>query len=245
MTYRVRLEMFEGPLDLLLYLIQVNEIDIYDIPIARITEEYLAFLATMQELDLKVAGEFLVIAATLIQIKSRMLIPAEELEGEDLPQEDPRRELVERLLEYRRFKEAALTLDELESRQQLFYARLGEISPPVVEGPLQVTLSELLRAFAAIVQRAPQATALEIAPEAITVSERMVMVIDRLALETPLPFSSLFDVAGTRLMLIATFLAVLELLRRGLVHARQSEPGGEIMVYRAIEGSGGDDGRPA
>jgi len=245
MTYRVRLEMFEGPLDLLLYLIQVNEIDIYDIPITKITEEYLACLATMQELDLEVAGEFLVIAATLIQIKSRMLIPAEELEGEDLPQEDPRKELVERLLEYRRFKEAALTLDEFESRQQLLYTRPGELSPPVPEGPLEVSLSELLRAFAAIVQRAPQETVLEIAPEAITVSERMVMLIDRLALESPLPFTALFDTSGIRSKLIATFLALLELLRRGLVRARQSEPEGEIMVYRAVEGSEGDDGRPA
>ena len=105
MSYRVRLEMFEGPLDLLLYLIQVNEIDIYDIPIAKITEEYLGCLARMQELDLEVAGEFLVIAATLIHIKSKMLIPAEEAAGEEVPEEDPRKELVERLLDYKRFKE--------------------------------------------------------------------------------------------------------------------------------------------
>src|SRR3990170_7315434 len=111
MTYRVRLEMFEGPLDLLLYLIQVNEIDIYDIPIAKITEEYLDCLARMQELDLAVAGEFLLIAATLIHIKSKMLIPREETEGEEVPPEDPRKELVGRLLEYKRFKEAATTLE--------------------------------------------------------------------------------------------------------------------------------------
>ncbi|MBI2902962.1 MAG: segregation/condensation protein A [Candidatus Methylomirabilis oxyfera] len=244
MAYRVRLEMFEGPLDLLLYLIQVNEIDIYDIPIAKITEEYLGCLATMQELDLEVAGEFLVLAATLIQIKSRMLIPAGEPDGEEVPEEDPRRELVERLLEYRRFKEAALGFDELESRQQLHYARRGDPSLPVAEGPLQVTLSELLCAFAAIMRRTPQAAALEITPETITVSERMVMLIDRLTRGSPLPFTALFEGAGTRSLLISTFLALLELLRRGLVRARQSEPDGEITVYLAMEASHGGDGHP-
>jgi segregation and condensation protein A len=243
MSYRVRLDMFEGPLDLLLYLIQVNEIDIYDIPIAKITEEYLNCLATMEALDLEVAGEFLVTAATLIQIKSRMLIPAQEAEAEDLDHEDPRRELVERLLEYKRFKEAALTLDELESQQRLLYLRPGDAASAVAEGPLQVSLSELLHAFAAVMQRAPKEAALEIAPEAITVSERMVALIERLTLESPLPFTALFEEAGSRAMLITTFLALLELLRRGLIRARQTQPQGEIMVYRAVEAPEADNGR--
>lgn len=123
MSYRVRLEMFEGPLDLLLYLIQVNEIDIYDIPIAKITQEYLGCLAGMEKLDLGVAGEFLVLAATLIHIKSKMLIPVQESVAEGLPAEDPRQELVERLLEYRRFKEAAMKFEELEAEQALLYTR--------------------------------------------------------------------------------------------------------------------------
>ncbi len=245
MSYRVRLEMFEGPLDLLLYLIQVNEIDIYDIPIAKITEEYLSCLARMQELDLEVAGEFLVIAATLIHIKSKMLIPVGETEEEQPPEEDPRKELVERLLEYKRFKEAATTLEELESRQQLLYARPADPSAPVAEGPLEVSLPELLRAFSAIMQRATKAEVLEITPEAINVGERMVALLDRLTLESPLPFPALFDGTGTRSLLIATFLALLELLRRGLVRARQSDPGGEIMVYRIMEAPEGGDGHPA
>ena len=245
MSYRVRLEMFEGPLDLLLYLIQVNEIDIYDIPIATITEEYLECLSRMQELDLEVAGEFLVLAATLIHIKSKMLIPAEEADGEQAPEEDPRKELVERLLGYKRFKEAATALEGFESRQQLLYARPTDPSPPVAEGPLEVSLSELLRAFAAIMQRAAEASPLEITPEAISVGERMVALLDRLTLESPLPFSALFGGAGTRALLIATFLALLELLRRGLVRARQSNPEGEITVYRIMEASEGGDGRPA
>jgi segregation and condensation protein A len=244
MAYRVRLELFEGPLDLLLYLIQVNEIDICDIPIATITEEYLGCLATMQELDLHVAGEFLVIAATLIHIKSKMLLPKEGLEGEEGSDEDPRRELVERLLEYKRFKDAAMTFDELESRQHLLYARPAGLSPSMPEGPLQIGLSELLRAFAAVMQRLPEPAALDITPEAVTVGERMVALLDRLSLESPLPFGALFDGALTRSLLIATFLALLELLRQGLARARQSERDGEIMLYRAMEGPEGGNGHP-
>lgn len=245
MTYRVRLEMFEGPLDLLLYLIQVNEIDIYDIPIAKITEEYLACLARMQELDLEVAGEFLVLAATLIHIKSKMLIPTEEIAEQEAPEEDPRKELVERLLEYKRFKEAAMTLEEVESRQQLLYARPADPSVPVTDGRLEVSLSELLRAFAAIMERATASAVLEITPEAISVGERMVALLDRVTLESPLPFTALFDEAGTRTLLIATFLALLELLRRGLVRARQSDSDGEITIYRTMGTWEGGDGRPA
>ncbi len=245
MAYRVRLEMFEGPLDLLLYLIQVHEIDIYDIPIAKITEEYLGYLARMEELDLEVAGEFLVLAATLIHIKSRMLIPSEEAGAEEVPEEDPRRELVERLLEYKRFKEAAMALEDLEARQQLAYSRPPDPLAPLAAGPLEIGLSELIRAFAAIMQRASTAAVFEIRPEAVNVGERMVALLDRLTLESPLPFVALFDGDGTRSRLIATFLALLELLRRGLVRARQSDPEGEIVIYRAVEAPEGEDGRPA
>lgn len=245
MAYRVRLDMFEGPLDLLLYLIQVNEIDIYDIPIAKITEEYLGYLATMQELDLEIAGEFLVLAATLIHIKSKMLIPAERAEEEASPEDDPRKPLVERLLEYRRFKETAMAFGEFESRQQLLYARPPDPSAPLAEGPLEVNLTELLRAFVAVMQRVPRTGALDLTPETINVNERMVVLLDRLALASPLPFASLFDGAGTRSLLIATFLALLELLRRGLVSARQSDQDGAITVYRRMEDSKESNGHPA
>lgn len=242
MSYRVRLEMFEGPLDLLLYLIQVNEIDIYDIPIAKITQEYLGCLARMEELDLKVAGEFLVLAATLIHIKSKMLIPVQELEAEGMPAEDPRQELVERLLEYRRFKEAAMEFEELEAGQALLYSRPGDLSVPIAEGPLEVSLSALLRAFMAVMQRAPETMAVEITPDTINVGERMVAVLDRLTLQSPVPFLALFEGVTTRVLLIATFLGLLELLRRGLVRARQSEPGSEITIYRTVETAVGADG---
>lgn len=244
MSYRVRLEMFEGPLDLLLYLIQVNEIDIYDIPIAKITQEYLGCLAGMKELDLEVAGEFLVLAATLIHIKSKMLIPVEEAAAEGPPAEDPRQELVERLLEYRRFKEAAMQFEELETGQALLYVRPADPTVPPVEGPLEVNLSELLRAFMAVMQRTPEAVAVEITPESINVGERMVALLDRLALQSPVPFLALFEGVTTRALLIATFLGLLELLRRGLVRARQSEPGSEITIYRTVEAAVGADGHP-
>ncbi len=244
MSYRVRLEMFEGPLDLLLYLIQVNEIDIYDIPIARITQEYLGCLAGMEDLDLEIAGEFLVLAATLIHIKSKMLLPVQESVAEGESADDPRQELVERLLEYRRFKEAAMKFEELEAGQALLYVRPADPAVPIAEGPLEVSLSALLRAFMAIMQRAPEAMAVEITPDTINVGERMVTVLDRLTLQSPVPFLALFEGAATRALLIATFLGLLELLRRGLVRARQSEPGSEITIYRTVEAVVGADGHP-
>src|SRR5574337_899294 len=217
MSYRVRLEMFEGPLDLLLYLIQVNEIDIYDIPIAKITQEYLEVLAGMKKLDLEVAGEFLVLAATLIHIKSKMLIPVDDTAPEGPPAEDPRRELVERLLEYKRFKEAATRFEELEAGQSLLYVRPDDPTVAIADGPLEISLSALLRAFMAVMQRAPEAKTVAITPETINVGERMVALLDRLALQSPVSFMALFEGMATRIQLIATFLGLLELLRRGPV----------------------------
>ena len=147
MNFQIKLDMFEGPLDLLLHLIREHQLDILDIPIASITEEYLRYLAVMQELDLDVAGEYLLMAATLIHIKSKMLLPPEETtEGEEAEAEDPRAELVSRLLEYRRFKEAAQTLGLLESETQLLHPRGAPAMEFEVEGPLEVSMLELLRA---------------------------------------------------------------------------------------------------
>ncbi|MCZ7624668.1 MAG: hypothetical protein C3F12_02995 [Candidatus Methylomirabilota bacterium] len=245
MSYRVHLEMFEGPLDLLLYLIQVNEIDIYDIPIAKITQEYLGCLAEMKELDLEVAGEFLVLAATLIHIKSKMLIPAEESEEEGAPAQDPRQELVERLLEYKRFKDAAMTFEALEASQSRLYTRPADPAVPAADGPLDISLSALLRAFMTVIQRAPEAKTGEITPEMINVGERMMALLDRLARESPVSFMALFEGVTTRLQMIATFLGLLEMLRRGLVRARQADPAGEITIYRIVETAVGNDGYAA
>lgn len=236
MTYQIRLEMFEGPLDLLLHLTREHQIDILDIPIAKITEEYLRYLALMQELDLDVAGEFLLMAATLIHIKSRMLLPPEEgTEGEPVEEEDPRAELVDRLLAYKKFKEAAQTLGLLEAEQAQLHRRGAATIELTVEGPLTVSLPELLRAFRDVLRRADVPAPLEITPEELNVSQRIVLLLDRLATESPLEFSRLFDGSRRRTEIIVTFLALLELLRRRLATARQSDPMGPIMVYRSVE----------
>lgn len=236
MTFQVKLDMFEGPLDLLLHLIREHQLDILDIPMATVTDEYLRYLALMQELDLDVAGEFLLMAATLIHIKSRMLLPPDEtMEGEEAEPEDPRAELVNRLLEYKRFKEAAQTLGLLESESALLHRRGAPAMDLEVEGPLQVSMVELLRAFRDVLARADRAVPLEITPEEINVGQRIVMLMDRLAAESPLEFSRLFGDVSRRVEIIVTFLALLELLRRRLATARQSEAMGAIMVYRAVE----------
>jgi len=136
-VYQVKLPVFEGPLDLLLHLIRSNEIDIYDIPIARITDEYFRYLHAMQELDLEVAGEFLVMAATLVYIKSRMLLPAQPAADGDVTEEDPRTPLVDMLLEYERCRAAAETLGERENRQRLFFFRSIPLEAPPGGGPLE------------------------------------------------------------------------------------------------------------
>lgn len=236
MTYQIKLEMFEGPLDLLLHLIREHQLDILDIPIATITDEYLRHLALMQELDLDVAGEFLVMAATLIHIKSRMLLPPDELaEGEEVEENDPRAELVDRLLEYKKFKEAAQTLGVLEGEQMLLHRRGAPAIDLEVEGPLEVSMYELLRAFRDVLSRASTPAALEITPEQLSVGQRIVSLLDRLAAESPVEFTALFTGSVQRVEIIVTFLALLELLRRRLATARQAEPMGPIMIYRSVE----------
>ena len=175
-SYRVKLEIFEGPLDLLLYLIKKDEIDIYDIPIARITEQYLAYLELMQELDIAVAGDFLVMASTLIYIKSKTLLPPEpKVDGEEDLGEDPRAELIERLLEYQKFKSAS----------QMLYSR-GEIeSACYTRGPLETdsnnpevstTLFDLLRVFREVLKRAEAQIEMEIARDEMTIAEKLAQI---------------------------------------------------------------------
>lgn len=236
MTFQVKLQMFEGPLDLLLHLIREHQLDILDIPIARITDEYLRYLTMMQELDLDVAGEFLVMAATLIHIKSKLLLPPdEEGEGEEPTEADPRAALVNQLLEYKRFKEAAQTLGVLEAEQLLLHHRESPAIPLEVEGPLQISMLELLRAFRQVLRRVDGTAPLEITPEELNVGQRIVRLLDQLAQESPLEFTRLFAAAARRAEVIVTFLALLELLRRGLASARQPETLGPIMIYRVVE----------
>ena len=193
MSFQIKLQMFEGPLDLLLHLILEHQIDILDIPIASITEEYLRYIALMQELDLDVAGEYLLMAATLIHIKSKMLLPPDEAaEGEEPAEEDPRAELVNRLLEYKRFKDAAQTLGLFESEAGLLHMRGAPAMDLEVEGPLQVSMVELLRALRDVLTRVDKAAPLEITPEEINVGQRIGQLMDRLAAESPVEFGRLF-----------------------------------------------------
>jgi segregation and condensation protein A len=234
--YSVKLDIFEGPLDLLLYLIRQQEVDIYDIPIASITQQYLEYINIMKSLDLEVAGEFLVMAATLIKIKSKMLLPRhEELEGPEA--EDPRRDLVQQLLEYKKFKEAASRLEEREEHQRLMYPRPkgafekqddSQAEPP----PPEVGLLDLLQAFRQVVERIDKVKLYEIVGEDITIEERLNFVLKEITEKKQMKFFDLFASQTRKLVLVITFFAMLELIRLGHITVRQEGLFGEIMIYK-------------
>ena len=241
-SYRVRLDEFEGPLDLLLHLIKKNEINIYDIPIAVITKQYLEYISLMKYLNLEVAGEFLVMAATLIHIKSRMLLPDDsEGDDEDDGGEDPRAELVHRLLEYKQFKEAAGELVQRGQQWREVFGRPAFLEverPSLPEGeddtPLDLTLFDLVDAFQDIIQRTPAKALVELTAEYLTVKDRMNYILERLESESAIPFETLFYPEEGRLVVIVTFLGLLELVRIKLVRAYQSEAFGSILLSRAF-----------
>lgn len=235
--YQVRLEAFTGPLDLLLHLIKKNEINIYDIPIALITQQYLEYLTLMKTLNLTVAGEFLVMAATLIHIKSRMLLPAEDQPGDEEDGPDPRAELVRRLLEYKRFKEAAAQLaDQGRIWREMFTREPAAAEPPPAEDlPLEhLTLFDLVDALQGVLSRLPAAQCLEIMPDNLTVQDRMNAILEALEREESVTFVSLFERDRHRLVIIVTFLALLELIRIKLVRVFQGEPFGPIRLARTF-----------
>ena len=237
LAYEVKLEAFTGPLDLLLHLIREHEIDIYDIPIALITQQYLESLQAMKALNLSVAGEFLVMAATLIHIKSRMLLPREEeAEPGEEEGEDPRSELVRRLVEYQQFKEAAGRLSDQEKLWRQMFQRDLEPVQPIREvfADDAVTLSDLLVALQDVLVRTEANTMLEITPDTITVQDRINGVIERLEATPTLTFAALFDGATNRLMVIVTFLALLELVRMKLVRVYQVDLFGAIHITRTF-----------
>ncbi|MGH7208354.1 MAG: segregation and condensation protein A [Nitrospiraceae bacterium] len=235
--YQVRLDKFEGPLDLLLYLIKKNEINICDIPIALIAQQYLHYLSLMKSLNLTVAGEFLVMAATLVQIKSRMLLPDDQAETDEEDGPDPRDELVRRLLEYKRYKEAARRLDD---RERVWREVFGRNEPPTAPTPSgeawleEITLFDLVDALQSVVARIPDQRLLEITPDNLTVKDRMNLIIDVLDRKESVTFLSLFEEQTHRLLIIVTFLALLELIRIKLVRVFQGEVFGPILVTRAF-----------
>src|SRR5262245_64644233 len=229
-SYRVKLEIFEGPLDLLLYLIKKDEIDIYDIPIAHITEQYLAYLELMQELDIAVAGDFLVMASTLIYIKSKMLLPPEpKVEGEEDLNEDPRAELVERLLEYQKFKAAANLLYSRGEIEAACYTR-GEIDTDKNNPEISATLFDLLRVFRDALKRAESAVEMEIQRDEMTMAEKIAQIIELLARREELNVCELFVMASSKRELILTILSVLELVKEMKSILVQKELFGDIFA---------------
>ncbi len=232
MTYQVRLSQFEGPLDLLLHLIRRDKIDIYDIPISHITEEYLAYIEIMQELELEVAGDFFVMAATLMRIKAQMLLPRRtEIEGEE---EDPRDELVRNLLEYKKFKEAAQHFSEMEEDRRRVYTRPAIPVDPSEEPEqtIEVTVFDLFGAFKKVLEELKNQVIYRVEREAVSLEERIESVRGKLMERTEILFTELFEGGFSRTEIIVTFLAILELVRLGQLVARQMSNGPDIWLYR-------------
>jgi segregation and condensation protein A len=236
-TYTVRLEGFEGPLGLLLHLIRKHRYDIYDIPIARILEEYLRALEWMKDLDLDLAGEFLVMAATLAEIKSRMLLPVPE-EPDEQEGEDPRGELVRRLLEYERMRGAALRLEGMPQLGRDVFSRAGRAAEldelEVSEAPLELDLFQLLLAFKGVLDGAPDDFVHEVVRQRVSIQEAIQEVLDSLRglpSGTGMSFRDLFPARPSRGRVVATFLALLELVRLRAIRVVQVAAFGEIRVY--------------
>lgn len=232
MSYKVKLEIFEGPLDLLLYLIKKNEIDIYDIPIASITEQYLEYMELMRMLDLNIAGEFLVMAATLIHIKSKMLLPPEEKEILPEEEEDPREELVRRLLEYKRFKEVAGVLQDLEGQRKKMFTRATVFDAESGEKFFEASLFDLITALTRVLKDVPKEVFQEIVKDEFTVEQKVHDLLHMLVANPVLYLSGLFKDAKSKLEIIATFLAVLELIRLREIVVVQKKSFDDIEVRR-------------
>ena len=238
-SVEVKLEKFEGPIDLLLHLIQRDEVDIYDIPIAHITQQFLRYLEMMRLLDLEVSGEFLVMAATLMRIKARMLLPQPTYGEEE--EKDPREELVQRLLEYRQFKEAAEGLKGREERRREMFER-GIVPDESEAGPLPlaaVSLFSLLDALDRVLARLPERNVLEMTGEAYDIEDKMGLLLQRTRRAGRMSFTLLLEECRSRIEAIVTLLALLELLKMARLSVQQDAPFGEIWVEPAPDpGSG-------
>ena len=234
-AYPVRLQNFEGPLDLLLHLIKKNEVNIYDIPITLITAQYLEYIDLMKELNLDVAGEFLVMAATLIHVKSRMLLPRPDPAQED-PEEDPREALMRRLLEHQKFKAAAELLHERETLRSAQWTRpdglIAEIAGEAPEPEVEVDLFSLISAFRNVVERAKQRPKIYLPGEQMPIEDRIEQLLSKLSETEACGFEDLFADMQTRSGMIVTFLAILEMIRLKLIRVFQSGAMGGIRVYK-------------
>ncbi len=240
MDYKVKFEVFEGPLDLLLYLIKKEEVDIYEVNLTKLATQFLEYLDLMRMLDLDIAGEFLVMAATLMYIKSRELLPKDQQvkpEGEE-NEEDPRWELIKQLIQYKKFKDAAAKLQKCEIEQENVYPRLGiraEIEAPSTARRQEASIFDLLAALNRIIKNLnTKSELLEITDERWTVGDKIEQILNILSEKDSIKFSSLFESSASKPEIITTFLAILELIRLRQVAAYQQEEFGEIEISRAI-----------
>ena len=236
MAYRIKLNNFEGPLDLLLFLIKKNEVDIYDIPIAEITAQYLEYVEIIKLLDLESAGEFILLAATLIRIKAKMLLPRPQSDEEE-EIVDPRLELVSRLLEYKRFKDLAIKFSDLEDTQSKVFSRgYYEEIEPGLEGGIEldedVTLFSLISAFKQVLDRVPKETFHHVEIIQTSLEEQIDYILNRLIKGKQITFFELVSHIRDRIIVVVTFMALLELIKRGELITRQSKAFGEIWIVR-------------
>lgn len=250
-AYQVELTGFQGPLDLLLHLIDRDQVDIYDIPIARITDQFIRHIEVMQSISLDQAGEFIAMAATLLVIKMKMLMPA-RVDEEDETEEDPRAELVRRLLEYKRFKEAALALQEREDERRQYHTRQLRFpftSDLAVEPALRIEMFDLLAALAGIYDRVRKRPVHDIVREPFTVDEKIELIAARTGDGALVRFEELFAGDSIKMEVVVTFIAILEMVKRGRLVFVQTEPLGPIWLQRPEPGSAAveaaDDGRMA
>lgn len=236
MPYRVKLQTFEGPLDLLLFFIKRDELDIYDIPIARITQEFLEYIRLMQELDLEVAGDFIVMAAELMQIKVRMLLPKAPGEEEE---EDPRAELVRRLLEYKRFKEASVVLSSLEDESvKLFYRQGFHADPKRVtledqeESLRNITMFNLISAFKKVLDSVPKKIYHDVELMNVTIDEQMSFIADLFRSREQVSFFEMVANMPEKLRIIVTIIAMLEMVKNKIIGIRPSDFEDDFIVYK-------------
>lgn len=236
--YKVRLEIFEGPLDLLLYLIKKEEIDIYDVSLERITKQYLDYINTFKMLNVELASEFIVMAANLMYIKSRELLPqVQQPPEEDADEDDPRWELIRQLVEYKKFKDAAQFLGTQEVKADEFFATNPE--PPDLTAPPpgvgQVGIFDLIRAFQRVLKRFENSTDIrEIVSDRFTVADKIEHLLDIIPVGGRVRFETLFSDAASRVEVIVTFLAMLELMKLNHLQVEQEKLLGEIVVLRPV-----------
>jgi len=238
--YKIRLDMFEGPLDLLLYLIKKDHLNIYDIPIAKVTAQYLEYINFMQLLDLNVVGEFLVMAATLMQIKSKMLLPAQESAAIE-EEEDPRAELVKRLLEYEKFKQIAENLREREKGRQDVFKRTNTEIPEDLKNQkkedvyFEASIFDLISAFSKTLKDVPREVFYEVIKDQFTVEQKVHDILHLLLMQAEVKLSELFTKAKNKMEIVVIFLAILELMKMKEIIAHQDIQFEDIVILRNKE----------